>query len=218
MIHGHVNKTWHWSDKQGHSVDGGNKHSLLECQGCETVFYEISSWNSENIDFWYDEEGKTCAEPILDKSTYPKPDSKTKPAWLDGIANADSQMANILSEMYIAYDSESYILTAIGLRTALDRGTEILGIDPTLLFEQKLSALKQEGWIGDTEKEILGIVTDAGNAAAHRGWEPNPAEIAQLLSALEVFLQKSFILGKKALKIKANIPPRPQRKKKSTPT
>lgn len=44
------------------------------------------------------------------------------------------------------------------------------------------------------------------------------AEIAQLLSGLQVFLQKSFILGKKALKIKANIPPRPQRKKKSTPT
>ncbi len=213
-IHGQVTKNWEWEDRQGHSANGGNNHSLLECLGCETVFYERSSWNSEDMDFWYDEEGSTCGEPTLNKSTYPKPESKRKPTWLDSIASTDSQIANILTEMYTAYDNESYILTAIGLRTALDRGTELLEIDPAISFEEKLDSLKESGWIGETEKEILGIVTNAGNAAAHRGWEPSAHEIVQLLSALEVFLQKSFIVGKKVLKINGNIPPKPKRKKK----
>lgn len=50
-IHGSIYKAWDWEDKQyGHSVNGGVDHSLLECQGCETVFYETSSWNSEDTD------------------------------------------------------------------------------------------------------------------------------------------------------------------------
>jgi hypothetical protein len=40
-IHGTVYKTWDWEDKyQGYSMNGGVDHSLLECRGCETVFYE----------------------------------------------------------------------------------------------------------------------------------------------------------------------------------
>ena len=116
--------------------------------------------------------------------------------------------------MYVAYDNQSYILTAIGLRTALDRATEILEIDPALTFEKKLTALGEGGWIGDTEKALLEVVTDAGNAAAHRGWSPESHEVAALLSALELFLQKAFIVGKKALSLKANIPAKAVRKAK----
>ena len=86
------------------------------------------------------------------------------------MARIDGQLHGILSEMYTAYDNRSYILTAVGLRTALDRGTEVLGIDPAITFAEKLDALKDGGWIGDTERDILEVVTDAGNAAAHRGW------------------------------------------------
>ena len=50
-------------------------------------------------------------------------------------------------------------------------------------------------------------------AAAHRGWSPNTHELAQLISAMEVFLQHTFIVGKKALSLRDSIPPRPKRKK-----
>jgi hypothetical protein len=157
--------------------------------------------------------GETNAEHPKEKVTYPKPDSKTKPVWFDAMHKIDNQLHGILSEMYVAYDNQSYILTAIGLRTALDRGTEILGIDAAISFEEKLTALKNGGLIGDTEKDILGVVTDAGNAAAHRGWEPNGKEIADLVYAMEVFLQRAFIVGKRALGIKASIPAKPTRQK-----
>jgi Domain of unknown function (DUF4145) len=213
-VHGGIKKSWNWSDRLGHSANGSVWHSLLECRGCETVFYETVGWDSESIDYWVDEVGQTQSEHEKTVTTYPKPESATKPVWVGAIYSVDKQLRNILDEMYVAYDNQSFILTAVGLRTALDRATEVLGIGAALTFEQKLNELKIAGWIGDTERDILGVVTDAGHAAAHRGWSPDESEIAKLLSAMEVFLQRAFIVGKKALSIKANIPAKPIRPKK----
>lgn len=212
-IHASVDKNWDWSDGHGHHVNGAVKHSLLECNGCNTVFYETNSWDSEDYDHYIDADGSSAIRPNLKKSTFPKPTSRNRPKWLNEIASVDPQLSNILDEMYLAYDTESYILTAIGLRTALDRSTEILGIDPTLTFNDKLNSLQKGGWIGATEKETLDAVTDAGNAAAHRAWQPSSTDASQLLTALEIFLQKSFILGNRALEVKNNIPQKSKRSK-----
>lgn len=185
------------------------------------VFYETSSWNSEDIEQYYDAMGKEQYEHPREVLTYPKPEAKTKPVWFDAMQKADHQLHSILSQMYVAHENQAHILTAIGLRTALDRATEVLGIDPAKTFEEKLNELRDGGWIGQTERDILGVVTDAGNAAAHRGWEPESREITDLLSSLEVFLHRAFIVGQKALSIKSRIPGKPPRLlapgKKSTP-
>jgi hypothetical protein len=212
-VHGHVYVPWYYEDRDGNSMSGGVDHSLLQCRGCETVFYLDDSWNDNDLDHWYDRNGDTQGAAVRTKVTYPKPESKTKPLWLDAMHKVDTQLHSILNEMYVAYDNQAYILTAVGLRTALDRGTEVLGIDPAKTFDQKLAELQAGGWIGATEHDILGVITDAGSAAAHRGWSPDPHEVAQLLNAMEVFLQRAFIVGKKALGIKASIPPKPPRKK-----
>lgn len=213
-VHGHIYVPWHWEDKHNqHSMSGGVDHSLLQCRGCETVFYLSNSWNDEDVDYCYDYNGETQTEAVRTKVTYPKPDSTTKPVWLDAIGKVDLQLREILDEMYVARDNGAFILTAVGLRTALDRGTEVLGIDPAKTFAEKLKDLQDGGWIGSTEHDILEVVTDAGNAAAHRGWAPETKEIAQLLYAMEVFLQRAFIVGQKALTIKGNIPPKPKRQK-----
>ena len=61
------------------------------------------------------------------------------------------------------------------------------------------------------------MITDAGNAAAHRGWSPDETDATQLLDAMEVFLQRAFIVGQKALSIRNNIPAKPRRKKAKAP-
>lgn len=212
VVHGRTTKEWQWSDNQGHTVDGGSEHLLLECRGCETVFYARIDWDSEDVQYWYDENGDTQGEySRYQQVTYPKPTSRTRPRWLDSLSNRDETLYAILNEMYLACDNNSFILAAVGLRTALDRATEMLEIRPALTFDAKLKELKSAGWIGDTEYEILKVVTDAGNAAAHRGWQPDDVQIFHLVQAMEVFLQRAFIVGKLALSIKEKIPPKPQR-------
>jgi hypothetical protein len=177
------------------------------------VFYQKTSWNSEEIDHWYGPNGETEGDYARKAETFPRAEPRDKPTWIVGLEKTDEQLINILGEMYAAYSGGLYILAAQGLRTALDRATEVLGIDPAKTFEEKLDALKSGGWIGDTERDVLGVVTDAGNAAAHRGWSPDEHELRPLLSALELFLQRAFLVGRKPLELKQAIPPKPLRRK-----
>ena len=211
-VHGKINKTWSWEDRGGrYSFDGGTEHFLLECRGCETVFYLTDSWNSEDMDHYYGPDGEELSEPARNRRSYPSPASQTKPIWFDALVKIDPQLQNVLNEIYLAYDQSAYILTAVGLRTALDRATEVLGIDPAISFDEKLARLKTGGWIGATEHDVLDVITNAGNAAAHRGWSPSKEDVGKLLIAMEAFLHRAFIVGQDALAIRANIPPRPRR-------
>ncbi|HGA3009878.1 TPA: DUF4145 domain-containing protein, partial [Enterobacter hormaechei] len=94
----------------------------------------------------------------------------------------------------------------IGLRTAFDRAIEIIGIDPELKMYQKVDAVLKEGFVGETEREQLSIVTEAGNAAAHRGWSPNSHEFTPLLQAIERFIEKSVMRDKRIEELKEIIP------------
>jgi hypothetical protein len=212
-VYGATATKWEWASEDGqHSVDGGTDHSMLQCKGCETVFYLQSDWNSEDINHWYEQDGTTGGEYVRTLTTYPKPTSKTKPQWFSSIEAVDKQLGQILDETYLAYDAELLILATVGIRTAIDRATELLGIEASHQFQEKLEELQSRGWIGDTEKQILAVVIDAGSAAAHRGWRPEPEDAAQFITVMEVFLQKAFIVERKALIIKESIPKRPSKK------
>jgi hypothetical protein len=87
------------------------------------------------------------------------------------------------------------------------RATELIGIDPDKSFSKKLEQLHKEGQIGTTEKEYLEVLTDAGSAAAHRGWEPDAEQLRVLTSIMEHFVSR-FILKEEAGKLKGSIPPR----------
>jgi len=212
-MHGRVYKSWSWEDRQGHSIDGGDTYTQFECRGCETVFSEKCSWNDQNVDNWYDQSGELQTEPISSKETYPRPPSRPRPDWFDNIGKIDPTLFSLLEEMYAAYEQKCLVLTAIGLRTALDSCTASVQIDPAFTFQEKLRALKEEGYIGETEHDLLTVLTDAGNAAAHRGWSPEDEDIGHLLDVLENFVQRVLINGKRALAMKGNIPQRPKRRK-----
>ena len=123
----------------------------------------------------------------------------------------------ILDETHKAYEQGCYILAAVGLRTALDNCIAAVGIDPAVSFEEKLKALRDEGFIGETEHGLLEVLTNAGNAAAHRGWSPQQQEIVHLLDVLETFIQRVLVNGKRVLAMTDGIPRKPKRQKKSVP-
>jgi hypothetical protein len=67
---------------------------------------------------------------------------------------------------------------------------QLLGAGSTKGFAQRLNFLVGEGLISSEESGWLYKTTDAGNAAAHRGWRPNRDEIDAMLDAMENFVQK----------------------------
>lgn len=222
LILGHINVPWEYENDDGDSACGGVDHSLMQCQGCDSVFYLQESWNDQDVDRWITRRGEEKYEANLTRQTFPQAVDKERPRWVERLLHEDYQLHEIMTEMYRAFDSGSYILTVVGLRTAFDRGVRLLGIDPAITFDEKLEKLIAEGHVGESERAILSIIVNAGNAAAHDTWSPGQDGAQKLITAVEAFMHRAFIVKKDALEIIAKQIPEKQKRreprKKKSPT
>jgi hypothetical protein len=183
---------------------------VLECCGCGRVFFRRDVWFSE----WEQlGEHPITGEPRMEggvQTTYwPSPVQRKTPEWVEKIEEADPDLGGLLAEMYAALNNDLRLLAAIGARTAFDRASELLGVDASLPFRQKLEDLVRLGKMGTDEQETIRILVDAGSAAAHRGWRPKAAELNTMMDVVEAFLYRSFIVGDGIAKLKASVPARP---------
>jgi hypothetical protein len=206
-----VEETWAVGDEFT-SVDGFNDHRLLRCRGCETVFYLVESTNSEDWDGRFNPvTGQEEMYHPVTRRTYPAPESALlKPEWVAILREVDLQLFSIVDQVYEAREHRLLILAAVGLRTAFDRSTELLGIDPAKPLVAKVEDLVDRGAVGMQEAALLKVIVDAGSAAAHRGWSPTPEEFQVLLDWLEQFLVRSFVKPRSPDSVKS-IPAKPKR-------
>jgi hypothetical protein len=94
------------------------------------------------------------------------------------------------------------------MRTVFDRASELLGIDPEKTFKQKLNDLKVMGHITEKEVKVLTALIDAGSAAAHRGWQPKPKQLDNMITILEAFLHRAFLLEEIGAELDQGVPKR----------
>lgn len=197
-------------------------YSILRCLGCNTRYIRLVQASSEDADW---EDDPETGEPVLtinERATYwpstPRlpVTRRRRPAWLEfdllepepGFASDYPELASLLGELYTALDNNLYILAVIGIRTVFDCASQKLGTDPNQNFAEKLKELTAGNKIGGEEKEVLSVLTDAGSAAAHRGWEPTKDQIDHLMDALENFLERAFVIKHNIRRLKKVIPAR----------
>jgi hypothetical protein len=217
--------TEHYGDENFH---GATKWMILQCRGCEYVFVQTVATDSEDFGYAYDQHGSTVVEAIERITYWPALSKRKKPEWLTDhnlIIMNDYRLNAAMIELYGALDNDLHMLAAIGIRTAYDIASELLGVDPQLRFEQKLDALIADRWIRNSDKSRLETVVDAGSASAHRGWQPNPADLKTMMDVLEHFIEESLIaptrkkkLDAEADKVKHKVPTRQSLGKKESAT
>jgi hypothetical protein len=194
-----------FSYKQAESDDAGdiwvwtNSH-MLECGGCKTVFFQQDFTCSEDI----------APDGRLEKSVvyYPAPVKRKRPDWFSSLQRRDRGLYSLLNETYNALDVDARVLSATGARTIFDRASELLNIDPALSFKKKLNELQAKGHISASELTDLDVLTDAGGAAAHRGWKPDALQLDTIMSIVESFIHRKFVLESQVKQLKAELPPR----------
>ncbi|MER8762637.1 MULTISPECIES: DUF4145 domain-containing protein [unclassified Mesorhizobium] len=214
--------------------DGGGNYQwhtgwyLLVCCGCEHVFAQSISTDSESYYYDYNSQGEQEAVHEETIRTWPAKFKRERPEWfiVNGIATDIEGVVLLdqsLSELYGALDHDLKMLAAIGVRTSFDIAAEILGIDAGLPFQQKLDNMVTRKLIKDSEREHLDVLIDAGSASAHRGWRPSVDDLDVLMDTLEGFIYDSFVVptrkkaaAAKIARMKAKVPPRPK-KAKATP-
>ena len=178
---------------------------ILRCRGCDQVYFQLRDLFSE------DAEWETDPEPTTE-TLWPLPKKRSRPPWLNRL---DVGLQGLLDEVYGALDADLRVLAAIGTRTALDHAMVSIGAREASGFGQKLDQLLEEKTISEDEKEMLAKLTDAGSAAAHRGWRPQPEGLDTLIEGVEAFLHRSLVLKKTVDENLGKVPARPQRPSKS---
>jgi hypothetical protein len=204
-----------WSDDDS-AASSSDTATILECCGCERLFFRRDYWFSE----WETivenpHTGEPQREGGVETTYWPAPVKRKTPDWIDEIAAADKTLGRLLSEMYTALNNDLRVLAAIGARTAFDRSSELLKVDAALTFSEKLDKLVAIGKVSETERDTLDVLVDAGSAAAHRAWVPKPMELNTMMTIVEAFLHRTFILSDGIKKLKAAVPPKPPRQKKA---
>lgn len=195
-----------------HGMWGQDDHRILRCRGCETIFYQKSSVFSEDLDYFTNPvTGEQEVRPIERIFHYPEPVRYQKPHWADTLGSlmfTDRELMDLLDDVYGALNADLRVPAAIAIRTTFEAASTRVGIDPNQTFKEKLKELQSNGQIGPEEHKTLSVLIDAGNAAAHRGWKPTPAELKLLICILESFVHRILILPTEADDVRQRIPQR----------
>lgn len=199
------------------AFDWKNEYRTIRCSGCGNIQFQVASTDSTNFDQDYGPDGEVITTYDETITYWPPLSRRTNPEWLMRLAQLDHRLGELLAETYQALTSELNVLAAIGMRTVFDRATEVLKIDPALPFGEKLDRLLNEGEIGDKDYHVLALLTDAGSAAAHRGWKPTATQLNTMVLILESFLYRVFILAQEAKTLAKRIPRRRRRAKAKRP-
>ena len=202
-------------------------YRLLVCRGCDAAYFQTEEVSLESDDWVCDDDGQSV-DPVRGKLVhYPSPMKRERPKWADkflvdrllaefGISEIGN-LWRLFDDIYGCLNASLPIPAAIAIRTTFDKATEFLGITPDDTFAKKLTALFDLGKICEDERDVLNVLVDAGSAAAHRGWRPEPKELDTLISLIETFLHRTFVLGEAARQLKASVPRKPQRPPKNNP-
>lgn len=184
-------------------IQGGTDYRMLECGGCRSIYFQT--------EFWYSEEPES-----FDFQYWPEHPCREIPKWFEDVRYIDRVLHSLMNEVYVAAHHGLAVCAATAIRTAFDRAAHQLGIDSGYSFEEKIDQLELQGFLGPIDRAVFDSMVEAGNAAAHRGWKPDQEELQTLISALESFVHRSFILPEVVQKIGEKVPARPPRPKKKS--
>lgn len=181
---------------------------ILQCRGCDTVFAQTVSTNSEDYDHYdaYDGNFETVYKETIEY--WPAQANRSYPEWMTeaGIDAEDvEKLDEALIELYKALNNDLNILAGIGIRTSFDVASNLLGVEEDLPFQKKIEALLKDGKIGPQDRERIGLIVEAGNASAHRGWKPSTENLNTLMSILEYFVHDNFVAPARKARMEAKV-------------
>jgi hypothetical protein len=164
---------------------------MLECCGCETVTLRHTNVFSE--------------DPEPNVKYYPPSVSRRMPLWRKKLD--DYKLRAVVGEVYSALGTDCRRLAMMGARTVVDMVlTDKVGDVGS--FTKKLEKLEQVGFVSRQSREFLAAALDAGNAAAHRGFQPSKEQLNHVMDIVENVLQAVYVLQGAAAELRKTTPRR----------
>lgn len=177
------------------NIEWITENTVFVCCGCESVKLRRMDWCSEWTSY---NEGN-----YEEVSFYPPPVSRRLLEWHKKLP---SEIQSLLNEIYTALHSDSRRLALMGARTVIDLFV-LDKIGDVGTFQKKIQALVDRGYLGSQQQNTLNVAIDAGNAAAHRGYNPSSEVLNHVIDVIE-HLVLSYVFEEESQSIKENIPKR----------
>ena len=135
-------------------VSYGASYQIIQCQGCETVSFRASKWDSENIDL-----DTGIAEE--QEELYPERPSRREPL-LDGEIFLPASLKRIYDETIAALNGSQPILCGVGVRAIIETVVKDQKAIGDNLIEQ-IDSLVGAGMLSKPGAEILHKLRTLGN-------------------------------------------------------
>jgi len=179
-----------------------SSYTILECRGCEKIFFQHSHSCSEDTD--------NDGVPITKTDYYPKKVLRQRKI----AKNIDLpysvlsySLENLVCETYAAINNGLPIIAAIALRTLCDQ-ILIIKVGDQGGFAKNLDECVKCGHISEKYKEIIKSALEIGHAAVHRGYSPSMKEVLAALDIVENTTEQLLVHEHKATALTAKVPPR----------
>ncbi len=167
--------------------------SLMKCVVCDYYFLRKSLACSEEMDYHALPNGE-YETYLPEEITYSPAQAKLiYPHWHKDLEKIHVRLWENLEQIYKAFDNDLNLYAAMGCRSAFERVSIILGINPDKDFKKKLSGLQHQKLITEKEKKVLTVLVEAGHKAVHHNWSPNDNLLRQMISILEKFIYDALL-------------------------
>ncbi|MCC6151985.1 MAG: DUF4145 domain-containing protein [Planctomycetes bacterium] len=183
-------------------------HQLIRCQGCGCVSFRSSE---ENSPYW----GPIFGDPW---TYYPPRIARREPNWLSELWAPlddrgkldDHEIPLLLREVYNALQMGSSRLAMMGMRAIFDMVIRKTVGDQGS-FAAGLNELVKTGNLAQKSRDFIEAAVEVGHATAHRGHNPSSDDLMSVMDIAEHLLLSSFVLRKRAARLRKSTPPRKAR-------
>jgi len=187
-------------------------HALFKCKKCSAPNYFVHEFwtpmkNSDDEARKFirgiETTGSYTEEKLFGAYHYPNFNKQKAPEWTKDLPE---KIMLLMWEVYSSFNAALPALCAMGIRAVIDIYA-VSKVGDIGGFKNKLSTLKRNGHLSDSQHSALEAITEVGNASAHRGFRPTKLQVEAGLAALEAIF--FFELQENKFKeLKSSIPPR----------
>jgi len=173
--------------EDGYSIDGHDDYQIIKCNGCNTITFRKNRWCSE----FQDEVDNDSYEEL-----YPQSEKSRKQ-----FSNMPFNLNTIYEETVVAFNSNNFILCAIGIRAMIEGICQDKRIEARTL-QEKIAKCKENGLISQHQQDALHLLRFLGNSAAHELQKPTEIEINAAFDIIEHMIEDLYELPEKSKQIK----------------
>ncbi len=183
------------------SEDGWKKYFVLQCRGCQEIFYMTEEW----VPYMYD-----IGENYTNKKYFP-PIPKVQQIVENKYLRKESckPIRSLYIEIIKALNYGFSQLAIIGIRTLIDRiamDIAVSGTDGS--FSKNIRKLQEMNHISKSQLTTLETVLDAGNSVVHRNNAMKMRQVIYSFDIVQHLMQQLYVNVERVVEIKKSIPPR----------